>query len=320
MEIGCVGRFAPTPSGRMHLGNLFCALLAWLSARSAGGRVILRQENLDTLRTSYAYAEQLEADLRFLGLDWDEGGTSGGPSAPYYQSERAAYYESLLARLQAQNLVYPCFCSRAQLHAAEAPHTSDGEVVYPGTCRTLTPAEVEAKAKKRPPALRLQVPAETVAFVDGHYGPVRQDLVRECGDFILRRSDGVFAYQLAVVADDAAMGVTEVVRGRDLLSSTPRQIYLYKLLGFQPPQFIHTPLLLASDGRRLSKRDADLDLDGLRSRGFTGPELVGRLAYLAGLLDKPEPVRPQELITAFSWEKVPLDDICLPENFFTKTP
>lgn len=320
MGEGCVGRFAPTPSGRMHLGNLFCALLAWLSARSAGGRVILRQENLDTLRTSYAYAEQLEADLKFLGLDWDEGGTLGGPSAPYYQSERTVFYESLLARLQGAGLVYPCFCSRAQLHAAEAPHTSDGEVVYPGTCRKLSQEEVEAQAQKRPPALRLQVPAETVRFVDGHYGPVQQNLMAECGDFILRRSDGVFAYQLAVVADDAAMGVTEVVRGRDLLSSTPRQIFLYRLLGFRRPRFIHTPLLLAPGGRRLSKRDADLDLDGLRGRGFTGPELVGRLAYLAGLLASPEPVRPQELVASFSWEKVPLDDICLPDNFFEKTP
>ena len=311
-----VGRFAPTPSGRMHLGNLFCALLAWLSVRAAGGRMILRVENLDLLRTSFDYARQMEEDLHFLGLDWDEGGSLGGRNGPYYQSERTPYYEALLGQLTAQGLVYPCFCSRAQLHAAQAPHTADGEVVYSGACRGLSQAEREARAKTRPPALRLRVPAQTVSLTDGHYGPYRQRLDTQCGDFILRRSDGVFAYQLAVVADDAAMGVTQVVRGRDLLSSTPRQIYLFHLLGFQPPAFIHTPLLLAADGRRLSKRDGDLDLDGLRRRGYTGPEIVGRLAFLAGLLDRPEPVRPGELIDRFSWEKVPLENICLPQGLF----
>ncbi|MCI8476861.1 MAG: tRNA glutamyl-Q(34) synthetase GluQRS, partial [Oscillospiraceae bacterium] len=258
-----VGRFAPTPSGRMHLGNLFCALLAWLSVRAAGGRMILRVENLDLLRTSFDYARQMEEDLRFLGLDWDEGGSLGGSNGPYYQSERTPYYESLLERLTAKGLVYPCFCSRAQLHAAQAPHTADGEVVYSGVCRNLSPAELEVRARTRPPALRLRVPAETISLTDGHYGPYQQRLDTQCGDFILRRSDGVFAYQLAVVADDAAMGVTQVVRGRDLLPSAPRQIYLFRLLGFQPPAFVHTPLLLAHDGRRLSKRDGDLDLDGL---------------------------------------------------------
>lgn len=311
-----VGRFAPTPSGRMHLGNLFCALLSWLSARSRGGRVVLRVENLDTLRTSFALARQMEEDMAFLGLDWDEGGSLGGPHGPYYQSERTAYYELLLEKLAGLGLVYPCFCSRAQLHAASAPHASDGEVVYPGTCRGLTPQAAAQRAKKRPPALRLRVPEEEISFIDGHYGAVRQNLAGACGDFILRRSDGVFAYQLAVVADDAAMGVTEVVRGRDLLSSVPRQIYLHRLLGFPPPCFAHTPLLLAHDGRRLSKRDEDLDLDGLRARGYTGPDIVGRLAFLAGLLDRPEPAAPQELISGFSWERVPREDICLPEGLF----
>ncbi len=311
-----VGRFAPTPSGRMHLGNLFCALLAWLSVRAAGGRMILRVENLDLLRTSFDYARQMEEDLRFLGLDWDEGGSLGGSNGPYYQSERTPYYESLLERLTAKGLVYPCFCSRAQLHAAQAPHTADGEVVYSGVCRNLSPAELEVRARTRPPALRLRVPAETISLTDGHYGPYQQRLDTQCGDFILRRSDGVFAYQLAVVADDAAMGVTQVVRGRDLLPSAPRQIYLFRLLGFQPPAFVHTPLLLAHDGRRLSKRDGDLDLDGLRRRGFRGPDIVGRLAFLAGLLDRPEPVWPGELTNRFSWEKVPQEDICLPKELF----
>lgn len=316
MEGPVTGRFAPTPSGRMHLGNLFCSLLAWLAAKKEGGRVVLRMEDLDQLRTSPVYAEQAEADLRFLGLFWDEGGSLGGPHAPYDQGSRSPYYQELLERLEARGLVYPCFCSRAELHAANAPHASDGEVVYAGTCRGLTREEIVEKSRKRPPALRLRVPEETIAFVDGHYGLVEQDLATECGDFILRRSDGVFAYQLAVVADDAAMGVTQVVRGRDLLSSAPRQLYLYRLLGFPEPAFAHAPLLLAPDGRRLSKRDRDVSLEALEEKGLTGPEIVGRLAFLAGLLDRPEAARPQDLLPVFAWDKVPREDVCLPQGLF----
>ncbi len=316
MERPVTGRFAPTPSGRMHLGNLFCSLLAWLAAKKEGGRVVLRMEDLDQLRTSPVYAEQAEADLEFLGLFWDEGGSLGGPHAPYDQGSRSPYYQELLGRLEALGLVYPCFCSRAELHAANAPHASDGEVVYAGTCRGLTGEEIAEKSRKRPPALRLRVPEETIAFVDGHYGLVEQDLATECGDFILRRSDGVFAYQLAVVADDAAMGVTQVVRGRDLLSSAPRQLYLYRLLGFPEPAFAHAPLLLAPDGRRLSKRDRDVSLEALEEKGLTGPEIVGRLAFLAGLLDRPEAARPQDLLPVFAWDKVPREDVCLPQGLF----
>ena len=316
MEGPVTGRFAPTPSGRMHLGNLFCSLLAWLAAKKEGGRVVLRMEDLDQLRTSSVYAAQAEADLKFLGLFWDEGGSLGGPHAPYDQGSRSPYYQELLGRLEALGLVYPCFCSRAELHAANAPHASDGEVVYAGTCRGLTREEIVEKSRKRPPALRLKVPAEKVAFVDGHYGLVEQDLAAACGDFILRRSDGVFAYQLAVVADDAAMGVTQVVRGRDLLSSAPRQLYLYRLLGFPEPAFAHAPLLLAPDGRRLSKRDRDVSLEALEEKGLTGPEIVGRLAFLAGLLDRPEAARPQDLLPVFAWDKVPREDVCLPQGLF----
>ena len=316
MEHPVTGRFAPTPSGRMHLGNLFCSLLAWLAAKKEGGRVVLRMEDLDQLRTSSVYAEQAEADLKFLGLFWDEGGSLGGPHAPYDQGSRSPYYQELLGRLEALGLVYPCFCSRAELHAANAPHASDGEVVYAGTCRGLTREEIVEKSRKRPPALRLRVPEETIAFVDGHYGLVEQDLATECGDFILRRSDGVFAYQLAVVADDAAMGVTQVVRGRDLLSSAPRQLYLYRLLGFPEPAFAHAPLLLAPDGRRLSKRDRDVSLEALEEKGLTGPEIVGRLAFLAGLLDRPEAAQPQDLLPVFAWDKVPREDVCLPQGLF----
>lgn len=311
-----VGRFAPSPSGRLHLGNLFCSLLAWLSAKSQGGRIVLRIEDLDPARTSRAYADALERDLAFLGLVWDEGGSAGGPGAPYYQSERTALYEQALTRLEARGLVYPCFCSRAQLHAAEAPHAADGEPIYAGCCRNLTPAQVRARERTRAPALRLEVPDRVYALVDGHCGAYAQNLAADCGDFILRRSDGVFAYQLAVVADDAAMGVTEVVRGRDLLSSAPRQLYLYELLGAAPPRFCHTPLLLAPDGRRLSKRDADLGLDALRARGFSAAEITGRLAFAAGLTARPAAAAPEELLSVFSWDKVPQGDIRLPAGLF----
>lgn len=310
------GRFAPTPSGRLHPGNLFCSLLAWLSAKSQGGEIVLRIEDLDRERTSPEFARQAERDLEFLGLYWDRGGCAGGPE--YFQGNRSARYRALLDRLDSLGLIYPCFCSRAELHAADAPHASDGDYVYSGKCRDLTREQIAERSGERPPAWRVRVPDETVTFTDRHYGAVSQDLRTECGDFILRRSDGVFAYQLAVVGDDAEMGVTEVVRGRDLLSSTPRQIYLYRLLGLPPPSFAHTPLLLAPDGRRLSKRDRDVSLDALRERGMTAEDIVGRLAFLAGLLDRPEPVSARELVPLFSWDRVPKNDVRLPEGLFRR--
>mgnify|MGYP001113561684 CR=1 FL=1 len=218
-------------------------------------------------------------------------------------------------KLEERGLVYPCFCSRAQLHAASAPHTSDGNVVYPGTCRGLTAAEIEEKRKKKAPAYRLMVPDEDITFVDGCMGPHTENLLHDCGDFYLRRADGVFAYQLAVVVDDARMGVTEVVRGSDLLSSTARQLYLYRLLGLQAPGFAHCPLLLAPDGRRLSKRDGDQSLENLREK-YTAQEIVGKLAYAYGLQPEPAPRTPESLIKDFSWAKVPKQDVCLPEDLF----
>lgn len=311
--MGVVGRFAPSPSGRMHLGNLLCCLLAWLSAKKSGGEVVLRIEDLDQARCPVEYARQAEEDLRFLGLHWDRGGL-GEPG--YCQGQRTAYYEGLLGKLEGIGLVYPCFCSRAELHAASAPHTADGEPVYSGRCRGLSPEQVADLAVSRAPACRLRVPDKEIGFTDLHYGLYSQNLATGCGDFLLRRSDGVFAYQLAVVADDAAMGVTQVVRGRDLLSSTPRQLYLYELLGFAPPEFAHTPLLLAPDGRRLSKRDRDVSLEALKGMGFTAEDIIGRLAFLAGLLDSPQAARPEELLPLFDWAKVPKEDICLPEGLF----
>lgn len=312
-----VGRFAPSPSGRIHLGNILCCLLAWLSARQKGGRVVLRVEDLDTARCPRRYASQMEADLRWLGLDWDAGPAVGGPDGPYYQSQRTALYQEALEKLTAQGLVYPCFCTRAELHAASAPHREDGQVVYAGTCRNLTAEQAAEKARLtgRAPALRLRVPDEAWGFTDGHMGPYSENLAQDCGDFLLRRSDGMFAYQLAVVVDDAAMGVTEVVRGADLLDSTPRQLYLYRLLGLKPPAFFHFPLLLAPDGRRLSKRDADAGLDSLRDRASPA-EILGKLAYLAGFNPSAEPRTAENLLADFGWEKVPKEDIRIPEGLF----
>lgn len=310
-----VGRFAPSPSGRIHLGNILCALLVWLSARQKGGRVVLRIEDLDTARCPRRYADRMEDDLRWLGLDWDEDPTVGGSHEPYYQSERTALYQAALAKLEQKGLVYPCFCTRAELHAASAPHREDGQVVYAGTCRHLTPEQAAERAEKRSPALRLRVPEEVWGFTDGHMGYYEEDLARDCGDFLLRRSDGMFAYQLAVVVDDAAMGVTEVVRGADLLDSTPRQLYLYDLLGLTPPAFVHFPLLLTADGRRLSKRNADAGLDVLRER-VTAEELLGKLAYLAGFNPSAAPKTAKKLLEDFDWDKVPREDIRIPEGLF----
>ena len=303
------GRYAPSPSGRMHLGNLMCCLLAWLSAKSKGGQVLLRIEDLDTQRCPRSYADAIVDDLAWLGLAAD------GPTPPVYQSDRSEIYQRYFDELSRRGLVYPCFCSRSQLHAASAPHTSDGNVIYPGTCRDLTAAQIAEKRKKKAPAYRVRVPDEEITFLDGCMGPHTENLLRDCGDFYLRRADGVFAYQLAVVVDDARMGVTEVVRGSDLLSSTARQLYLYRLLGLQAPTFAHCPLLLAPDGRRLSKRDGDQSLENLREK-YTAQEIVGKLAYAYGLQPEPAPCTPESLISGFSWAKVPKQDVCLPEGLF----
>ncbi len=300
-ESQLVGRFAPTPSGRMHLGNVFSALMAWLAVRSADGRMVLRIEDLDTRAQNPQVAQDLMRDLEWLGLDWDEG--------PYYQSQRRDLYQAAVDDLAAHGLTYPCFCSRADLHAASAPHASDGTYIYQGTCRGLTPEQVAEKATVRPPATRLVVPAATdpagaIAITDAVYGPQREVLASECGDFIIRRSDGVFAYQLVVVVDDGLMGINQVVRGMDLLGSCARQTYLARLLGFQPPAYAHVPLLVAPDGRRLAKREKDLDLGALRTAGVSPQQICGALAAAAGFIEPGQKSSPQELIEAFSWEKL----------------
>ena len=299
------GRFAPSPSGRMHLGNAFSALLAWLSVRSCGGTMVLRIEDLDPARCRAEYADQVKRDLAWLGLDWDVEQTP--------QSLRAAAYRKQFERLAQLGLVYPCYCSRNELLAASAPHASDGQAVYPGTCRYLS--QDERGKKQKMPSWRVMVPDETVSFLDGLQGEYHENLLRGCGDFIIRRADGVYAYQLAVVTDDAQAGVTQVVRGRDLLSSVPRQMYLQRMLGFQTPQYYHVPLLVAPDGRRLSKREHDLDLGALQER-FTPEQLVGRLSYLAGLQDAPVSVRAKELAEAFDWRRVRAENIVVDSVFF----
>lgn len=296
-----VGRFAPSPSGRMHLGNAFAALVAWASSRSAGGRMVLRIEDLDPRAKDAERARLVIEDLAWLGLDWDEG--------PYYQSERIGLYDDAIGRLAARGLTYPCFCTRSELHAASAPHASDGTYVYRGTCRNLTEREVAEKCLARPAATRLRVPeandpSGTIAFEDYAYGPQLEVLAQDCGDFLVRRSDGVIAYQLAVVVDDCLMGVNQVVRGHDLLSSSARQIYLARLLGFEPPRYGHVPLLVAADGRRLAKRDHDMDLGALREAGVRPEEIVGRMARTLDLAEDGETLDAPEFARRFSWQAI----------------
>ncbi len=288
-----VGRFAPTPSGRMHLGNVFAALLAWLSVRSRDGEMVLRMEDLDTQRTSGSDANLLREDLRWLGLTWDR------ETPP--QSRRGAVYDRYFEILREKGLLYPCYCTRSQLHSVNAPHLSDGTYVYPGTCRNLT--EEERRRFHRAPAWRVRVPDRTWDFTDRVQGPQRYNLATDCGDLVVRRADGIYVYQLAVTVDDGEAGVTEVVRGMDLLSSVPRQMYLQELLGFPHPGYAHVPMLLSPDGRRLSKRDRDLDLGALRQR-VKPEQLLGLLAHAAGLTERAEPVSARELAAVFSWDKV----------------
>ena len=300
MENNVVGRFAPTPSGRMHLGNVFAALIAWVSVRSKNGEMVLRMEDLDTQRTSGEFAQILREDLAWLGLDYDRETPA--------QSQRSETYDRYFEMLREKELLYPCFCTRSQLHSVNAPHLSDGTYVYTGTCRNLS--EEERASFDRKPAWRVIVPDkkwEVEDLVQGHY---ELNLATECGDMVVRRADGVYVYQLAVTVDDGEAGVTEVVRGMDLLSSAPRQMYLQELLGFSHPEYGHVPMLLAPDGRRLSKRDADLDLGQLQKH-MTPEALIGNLAYAAGLIETYEPVAAKELAKEFDWNKLKGDSIYL---------
>ena len=304
------GRFAPSPSGRMHLGNVYSALLSYLSARKKGGEWILRIEDLDRQRCKKAYSVQLLDDLRWLGLKWDNASASSecALSPEFFQSNRDSFYVSAFNSLCERGLVYDCFCRRADLLSASAPHASDGTPIYSGKCRNLSESERNLLSKTRAPAKRLMVADKTISFVDGHFGAQKCNLLCDCGDFIIRRADGNFAYQLAVVVDDALMGVTEVVRGRDLLSSVGAQLYLYETLSLTPPEFYHLPLLLSPDGRRLSKRDKDSDM-GFLCDNFTPEELIGKILCLSGCLEKEETLSPEEAVSVFGWEKLRREDV-----------
>ena len=298
------GRFAPSPTGRMHLGNVYAALLSWLSAKSKGGEWVLRIEDIDPGRSKQEFADRIMDDLEWLGLTWDGEVT--------YQSKRQDIYEHYFELLQKENLLYPCFCTRADLLATQAPHESDGRVVYKGTCRDLNPADYPQGIT---PAWRMRVPDETIETTDGHYGTYRVHLPTEIGDFIVRRKDGAFAYQLVVVVDDLLMGITEVVRGRDLLLSTPQQLFMARTLRnldtekvLPEVSYIHFPLLINEAGQRLSKRDKGLDMGVLREQ-HSAEEIIGFIAHLAGIAPTEQPITPQELLPLFKWEKIPTEDI-----------
>lgn len=298
------GRFAPTPSGEMHAGNLLCALLSYLSVKQKGGRFLVRIEDLDRERCPRSSAEKILETLDKLGLSGDE--------PPLWQSERGDIYRAKQEELAKNARVYPCFCTRSQLHAAEAPRLADGGIIYSGACRNLTAEKIAELSKTRRPCLRVEVPDEKIGFCDLIAGRTAQNLKEDCGDFILRRSDGVFAYQFAVAVDDGESGVTEVVRGNDLLLSTPRQIWLMRLLGYTPPEYCHIPLVCDGEGRKLSKSEGDSAAKLVES--FPREKVLGFLAYCAGLLDKNRPATLDELTETFSWEKVKKDRILLDKN------
>ncbi len=308
------GRFAPSPTGPLHLGNARTALVSWLAARARSGAYLMRVEDLDAPRVRPGLEARILAELRWLGLDWDEGPDVGGSVGPYRQSERLPRYREALARLRGSGTVYPCFCSRAEIAAAAlAPHgPSDEGPRYPGTCASLGEDEIARRAAMRPPAWRFRVPAGEVSFEDGVHGAHAVDVAATVGDFVVARADGVPAYQLAVVVDDAAMGVTDVVRGDDLLPSAARQILLYRALGLEPPRFAHVPLVVGEDGERLAKRHGALSLGELRERGADPRAVAGLLAELSGLAPAGAKVLPRDLVAGFDLALLPREAAVLP--------
>jgi glutamyl-tRNA synthetase len=312
------GRYAPSPTGMIHIGNARTALAAWLSARSRRGGFVWRLEDLDRPRIVPGVAEAQLEDLSWLGLDWDEGPEVGGPHAPYAQSQRSALYEEALRRLAEAGRLFPCRLSRKDLAtAASAPHSAE-ETPYPASLRpqSLEPDWFErlCGAAKADAAIRFRVQDRPVRFVDRVFGPITERVDLAVGDFVLKRRDGLYAYQLAVVVDDLAMGIDEVVRGADLLASTARQIQLVEALGGTPPAYAHVPLMVSSRGEKLSKRDRGLTLRSLREAGVRPEAVAGYLAFSLGLLDRPEPCRPADLIPVFSWERIGRAEWVLPED------
>ncbi|HET7627660.1 MAG TPA: tRNA glutamyl-Q(34) synthetase GluQRS [Bacillales bacterium] len=314
------GRFAPTPSGDLHIGNALTAMLAWLQVRKNGGTFVLRIEDLDRPRCRPTFYRRICEDLRWLGLDWDEGPDVGGGYGPYEQGKRGQLYEAAFARLEKAGRLYPCFCSRKELRTlASAPHgLSSLGPAYPGLCRGLSAKEREARAKGKRPSHRFAVPDEPVAFDDAVMG--RQTYSPGSGgDFVVKRADGIMSYQLAVVVDDAEMDITHVLRGADLLDSTVRQILLYRALRLPVPKFAHVPLIYGPDGQRLSKRHGEwITVSRLRENGVSAQRLMGILAFLAGLLEQPESLALEELLSHFTVETIREDDIHLDEPFVSK--
>ena len=305
------GRFAPSPSGRLHLGNMVSSLLAWLDVRSLGGEMVFRLEDLDPDRSVYEYSCRMADDLEWFGLDWDMGWRSG-EHPEYAQSNRMEFYERMFECFEARGMIYPCYCSRAQRLAASAPHP--GEIQDAGCgCIRLSPHE--RLMQTRLPSYKIHVDSCSIDFTDGHYGLHQTRMTAGTDDFIVRRADGVFAYQFAVSYDDAVMGINRVVRGKDLLSSTPKQIWLIQQMGYEAPVYCHAPLMVAADGRKMSKRNGDLSMEVLRNT-HSPEQLCGKLAYIAGLLDQPEPITPTELIPIFSWSRVPTENMIIPEGLF----
>ena len=301
-----VGRLAPSPTGALHLGNARTFLIAWLRCRAAGGRMLMRMEDLDHPRRKAGAAELAAEDLRWLGLDWEEGPDVGGPNAPYVQSERVERYLEAFDRLVAAGSVYPCTCTRKDVESAQsAPHPGE-EMSYPGTCRDryASLAEAQAVAGDRPVAWRFRVADDETAFIDHFRGEERSRLAGGSGDFVVARGRSP-GYQLAVIVDDAAMGVTEVVRADDLVPSTHRQLVLFRALRLAPPEFLHVPLVIGADGRRLAKRHGDTRVATYREAGVAPEELVGWLAATCRLARPGERCTPSQLLEGFTLERIP---------------
>ena len=298
-------RLAPSPTGALHLGNARTFLVNWLLARQRGWKILLRIEDIDGPRIKHGAAAQLADDLRWLGLDWDEG--------PVYQSSRLECYQRAIESLSSAGDAYPCVCTRKEVEqAASAPHAEQGVSFYPGTCRGKY-ATIEAawQAAGRAPAIRFRVPDQTIEFVDQFAGRRQFQVARDLGDFVIAKADGTPAYQLAVVVDDAAAGVTEVVRGDDLVDSTPRQILLYRALkmGEQVPRYFHLPLVIGPDGKRLAKRHGDTRLDHYRARGVAAERVIALLARWSGIENVPASLRAVDLIDSFRIESLPRQPI-----------
>ncbi len=293
------GRYAPSPTGSLHLGNLRTALLAWLQTRLVGGRFILRIDDLDLPRNREGATEQIISDLRWLGLDWDEGPDVGGPRGPYFQQFRTDLYRQQFGKLLERRLVYPCSCSRKDIRLAQsAPHPDSGTTVYPGTCRPAGAAgfPVSQHPDTQSRAWRFLTAGLRIDCVDRLLGGRTQSLESEVGDFVVQRRNGMFAYQFATVADDGLMGVTDIVRGADLVDSMPRQAALFDSLGFARPDFWHVPLMQDQHGGRMSKRDGSESLQKWRRGGYSPDFVVGMLAHSAGIIDRNWPVSCQELL------------------------